>query len=92
MLALRQLGAAYPEPTKTVWVRRPSLLELNGAYISKRVKNSKHADMRENAQRLNCDKKSVSAGFTQLVAVFQGVKNENDLTHILGLVSDAIEV
>ena len=45
MLALRQLGAAYPEPTKTVWVRRPSLLELNGAYISKRVKNSKHADM-----------------------------------------------
>ena len=57
MLALRQLGAAYPEPTKTVWVRRPSLLELNGSYISKRVKNSKHADMRENAQRLNCDKK-----------------------------------
>ena len=48
--------------------------------------------MRENAQRLNCDKKSVSAGFTQLVAVFQEVKIENDLTHILGLVSDAIEV
>ena len=36
MLALLQLRAAYPEPAKTIYFRRPSLLELKGSSFSKR--------------------------------------------------------
>jgi hypothetical protein len=36
LLALLQLRAAYPEPAKTIYFRRPSPLELKGSSFSKR--------------------------------------------------------